>query len=271
MSNNPNPHPAHQELLNLIPGELHPLVIPVLKKWDQGVNDQFANIRGEYKELEAFKPLIEAGIDPNFALQSAGLVTQLQNDPKDILEQINEQWKLGYVPADQVQHNQQNNLGNEELEDFEMDDVLKDPRIKALADTVEALQARLNQRDEADQNQQALTEFEKELEALESKTKGENLPWDTTYVTALMSAGHDGETAVKMFHQVLAQQGLKLETTEQQTETEQETTQPPTILGGNPSGSGLPDGQVKFGTLSKNDLNNTVEQLLQQQLQSNQG
>lgn len=268
---NDNPNPKHSKLLNLIPGELHPLIIPVLKEWDQGVNDQFQNIRNEYKEYEVYKPLIDAGIDPTFAQQSAALVQQLQENPKDILEQINQQWDLGYVSADQVQQ-QTNNLGNEGLEDLDMnDDFFSDPRVKAMADSIEAMKQTLDSRVSAETEKEQLAAFEAELDTLEKATTDKNLPFDRTFVTALIAQGFEPDVAVSTFHQTLVQHGVKVEagtTTEQQIETD---STPPVILGGNPSGSGLPDGQVKFGALSKNDLNSTVEQLLQQQFNSNQG
>ena len=265
---NDNPNPKHSELLNLIPGELHTLVVPILKKWDQGVNDQFQNIRNEYKDLEAFKPLIESGIDANFAQQAAALVNQLQENPKAILEQINQNWDLGYISAEEAQNHQQN-LSEEGLDMGLDDDFFKDPRVKAMVDSIEDMKQTLEGRISKETEQEQLAAFEAELDTLEKANTEKNLPFDRTYVTALIAQGFEPEAAVSSFHQMLVQQGVKVEATEQQPESTDN--QPPVILGGNPSGSGLPDGQVKFGELSKNDLNSTVEQLLSQQFNSNQG
>lgn len=264
---NDNPNPKHSKLLNLIPGELHPLIIPVLKEWDQNVNEQFANIRNEYKDYEAYKPLIEAGIDASFAQQASALVTQLQENPKDILEQINQNWNLGYVSADQVQAQQQN-LNDEGLDMGLNDDFFNDPRVKAMAESIEAMKQSLEARESTEAEKQALAEFEAELDTIENATKAKNLPFDRTFVTALIAQGYEPEAAVTQFHQTLIQNGLKVEANEQQPEKQEN---PPVVLGGNPSGSGLPDGQIKFGELNKNDLNATVEQLLQQSMNSNQG
>lgn len=263
MSNNPNPNPNHQELLSLIPGELHPLLIPVLKKWDQNVNDQFAKIRGEYDEFKPYKALIDAGIDPTFAQQAAGLVNRLQQDPETILREINDNWNLGYLPKDQVPP-----ATDEDPEMTYGDDFFNDPRVKAMADTLSSLQNQFKQQEEKEANEAALAELEDELDGLEEATTGKNLPFDRTFVMALMSQGFSGDEAVTHLHTMLAAQGVN---TLQQQEQQQDQSPPPVVLGGAPSGSGLPEQPIKFGSLSRKDLNNTVAQMLAQAQQSNQG
>lgn len=263
MSDNPNPN--HEKLLKLIPGELHPVIIPVLKEWDQSVNNRFAEIRGEYDEYKPFKALIDNNIDPSFAQQAVNLAKALEQDPKGVLEQINTNWDLGYVDKDSAASVAPIDEGDEE---FMNDDILKDPRVKAMADGLAAVQQQLKQQSEAEAEQQALEEFEAEMDALEAKAKEDKLPFDRTFVTALCANGYSGEDAVTQFHQILAAQGAN--TTQQQT-TETPGDTPPVVLGGSPVGSGIADGTVKFGELSKNDLNGTIEQLLSSAQQSGQG
>lgn len=259
------PNPNHQELLNLIPGELHPVLIPILKKWDQGVNDQFAKIRGEYAEYAPFKALIDANIDPTFAQQAVALVNKLQNEPEVVLKEINQNWGLGYVSKDEVS----SSVNNDE-DPFNMDDDLfKDPRFKAMADGLNAVQEQLKKQQEEAQNQSALEEFEEMLDSLEEKAKEDKLPFDRTFVTAFISQGYSGEDAVSEFHKLLAAQGVNAQQQETTDNTNNNT--PPAVLGGSPSGSGIADGSVAFGKLTKNDLNGTIEQMLAAAQQSGQG
>lgn len=257
------PNPNHQELLDKIPGELHPLVVPILKKWDQGVNDQFAKIRGEYDEYKPYKAFIDANLDPGFVQQAVQLVEQLKQDPKNVLEQINQNFDLGYVSKDALPE-----TNPEEDLDFMNDDIFKDPRVKALADGLQQVQSQLKTQQEEDEQARALAEFEEELDTLEKKAEEDKLPFDRTFVMALVAQGYNGEDAVNQFHKILAAQGLN---GQQQQTTEEVNTDAPAILGGSPAGSGLPNESVQFGQLSRNDLNNTVEQLLAQRAQSDQG
>lgn len=266
MSNNPNPNPNHQKLLDLLPGELHPIVIPILKEWDQGVNDQFAKIHSQYDELKPFKALVENNIDPSLAVQAVNFTKALEADPETVLKQVNEHFDLGYVSKDEVQAPDP----NDEDPDFMNDDIFKDPRVKALADGLTTVQQQLKTQQEQEQQQAAIDAFEAELDVLEKETTEKGLPFNRTFVTALCAQGFEKEEALSQFHQVLAAQSVGNTQTEQQPNNPTNE-QPPVVLGGSPAGSGLPDGSVKFGTLAKNDLNATIEQMLQQSHQSGQG
>lgn len=264
MNDELKPNPKHSELLDKIPGELHPLIIPILKKWDQSVNDQFATIHGQYEEYKPFKALIDANVDPSFAQQAVALVNQIQQDPAGVIKQINDNWQLGYLSKEEAEQLSSNHIEEDDL--MTGDDILKDPRFKALADKVESMSGQLTQKQQEDQLAAELEAFEEELDALAEKCKADNLPFNREFVTALVSNGYSGEDAVKQFHQVLASSSVQQTTTET---TDKD--KPPVVLGGGPAGSGLPDGAVKFGGLSKNDLNGTIEQMLQQATQSGQG
>lgn len=262
-----NINPAWQGILNALPESLHNLIIPELKKWDAGVQQKFAEIRSEFDEYKAYETLVKNNIDPAYAEAAVQLADQFQRDPKKVIEQANSAWDLGYVHKDQVQAAQPPLGESGGDQDFlDDDDILKNPKVKAMHDALNQLQQEFQTTKQQTEQERALEEFEEYLNELEKTTTEKNLPFNRTFVTALISQGIDGEDAVKQYHQVLAG-STTVETPP--TETSNSTEQPPVVMGQEGStGAGTPDGSVDFGALSTNDLNATVVQILAQQAQA---
>jgi hypothetical protein len=272
---NPSGNPAWKPILDAIPPEYHDLIIPQLKTWDKGVQDKFQEIHNKYEEYKAYESLVKNNIDPEYAEKAVILADELQRDPKKLVDQVNQAWNLGYVSAEDAnklgQPAGEEGTGEGDLFDSE-DDIFKNPKVKAMQEALNQLQTEFKTTKEQEEEQQALEEFEEYLEELEKsytdpEREGGPLPFNRTFVTALISQGIDGEAAVKQYHQVLAiTPGSPAAPPEGSAET------PPVVMGGEGStGGGTPDGSIDFGGLSKNDLNNTVEQMLAQQANSGQG
>jgi hypothetical protein len=271
-------NPAWQGILNAVPPEFHPVLIPQLQEWDKGIQQKFTEIHSSYDELKAFKPLVENNIDPEYAQQAVMLADQLQREPQKVVDQVNKAWNLGYVSKEEAeklgQSASQNGADESDLfGDDPDDDIFKDPRVKAMKDALDSIQTEFQTTKQKEEEEQALQEFEDYLDNLEKQytdpnREGGPLPFHRTFVTALISQGIDGEAAVKQYHELLASSAPVTETNQSPVDN---TNQPPVVMGGDGStGSGTPDGSVPFGSLSKNDLNSTVEQLLAQAQQSGQ-
>lgn len=265
--NNSGMNPAWKPFLDVLPSSLHNVVLPVLKEWDAGVQNKFQEIRNEYAELEGYKKFVEANVDPEYVEQAVILADQLQREPGKIVGQINEAWNLGYVSADdaaklgQKPDESQDNGGL----DFEPDsDIFKDPRVKAMKDALDELQNNFQTDKEREEEEAAIAEFESELDELEKSytdpnREGGPLPFNRMFVTALISQGVDGEAAVKQYHEVLALNSPSTETPPKTNEGEK----PPVVMGGEgTAGSGSADGTVDVGSLSRSEVNKTVQQLL---------
>lgn len=276
MSGNDNNHPAYQHILDVIPDSLHSVVIPELKKWDAGVTQKFQEIHSQYESLKPFQQFVENGIDPNYAEQAVILADQLQRDPAKVVSEINNSWKLGFVDPEQAKALQtnQSNSGEDDSEfDFSLDDtddLMKNPKIKAMYEALEQVQNELKSQKELEEEERELQEFEEELDSLEESTKESNLPFNRLFVTAMMQQGLSGEDAVKQYHQALA-----ISTADNSNETQQTNStenQPPVVMGSEgTAGSGTSNDPVNFGSLSKNQLNSTIEQILAQAAESGQG
>lgn len=272
-NDNSGMNPAWKPFLDVLPESLHNVVLPVLKEWDAGVQQKFQDIRGEYAELEGFKKFVDSNVDPEYVEQAVILADQLQREPGKIVTQINEAWNLGFVtPEDAAKLGQApvDNGDNGGL-DFEPDnDIFKDPRVKAMKDALDELQNNFQTDKEREEEEAAIAEFEAELDELEQSytdpnREGGPLPFNRMFVTALISQGVDGEAAVKQYHEVLALNSSSEDTSTKQTPE----VKPPVVMGGEgTTGSGSADGTVRPASLSRSDVNKTVQQLLAQAQES---
>lgn len=271
-TNDNNGNPAWKPFLDVLPESLHNLVLPVLKEWDAGVQSKFQEIRSEYAELEGFKKFVDANVDPEYVEQAVILADQLQREPGKIVGQINEAWNLGYVSADEAAKLGQPPVEQENGDlDFDANnDIFKDPRVKAMKDALDELQNNFQTDKEREEEEAAIREFESDLDALEQtytdpNREGGPLPFNRMFVTALISQGLDGEAAVKQYHEVLA---LNTSSSEESKPPANEV-KPPVVMGGEgTAGSGSADGTVDVGSLSRSDVNKTVQQLLAQAAES---
>lgn len=268
MGNNDGKNPAWQPFLDVLPESLHNIVLPVLKEWDQGVQQKFQEIRNEYSELENYKKFAEANLDPEYIEQAVILADQLQREPAKIVGQINEAWELGFVtPEDAAKLGQSSeDEGDGDLEFDKDSDIFKDPRVKAMKDALDELQNNFQTDKEREEEEAAIREFEEQLDDLEKEytnpeREGGPLPFNRMFVTALISQGVDAEAAVKQYHEVLALNGGSGQDTHTDTTTDGD--KPPVVMGGEgTTGSGSADGTVDVGGLSRKDLNATVQELL---------
>lgn len=270
-NNNSGTNPAWKPFLDVLPESLHNLVIPVLKEWDQGVQNKFQEIRNEYSELEGYKKFVENNIDPEYVEQAVILADQLQREPAKIVGQINEAWKLGYISKEEAEKLGQSSQNDGDNGDFVLDDdsdIFKDPRVAAMKQALDELQNGYQTDKQREEEEKATREFEEYLDGLESEytdanREGGPLPFNRMFVTALISQGIDGEAAVKQYHEALALNTTGETPPVTNNNEGKSTPSAPVVMGSEGStGSGSPDGSVDFGSLSRKDLNATVEQLL---------
>lgn len=262
-------NPAWKPILDVLPESLHNIVMPVLKEWDQGVQQKFAEIRGEYTELENYKKFVEANIDPEYVEQAVMLADSLQRDPGKIVGEINQAWNLGFIPkeeAEKLGQSSQDNGDNGDLFDTDAEnDIFKDPRVKAMQEALEELQQGFQTDRQREEEEKATKEFEEYLDGLEQsytdpEREGGPLPFNRMFVTALISQGLDGEAAVKQYHEVLASNSAP---GNDAPPTNSSGEKPPAVMGGEgTAGSGSADGAVDVTSLSDGEVSSTVQQLL---------
>lgn len=268
------PNPAWKPLLDKLPPALHPMVMPVLEEWDKGVQQKFTEIREEYKPYEAFKPFVENNITADFAWESVVFADQLQREPAKVAEQINSAFNLEYISkADHekaLADASASSSGSEELfenEDGTKLDLSKIPEFANLKQTLETIQSQSEEEKRKAQEQEALDEFNAELDALEKAVTepedgSQGKPFNRTVITAFMSQGLSGEDAVKEFHKLL---GANASTETPSTSTTN-TDAPVTMGNSGNAGSGVGQEEVKWAEMSNSDFNANVAKVLEAQL-----
>lgn len=274
-------NPAWNDLLNLLPQDLHSQVTPVLQGWDKRAQDMVQEVHSKY---EPYKPLLENNVEADYIDQAIYVMQQLSENPQVVLDQAIEAFGLPYVKNDNnggSQVTQQNN----EPDPFEElgIDITKHPQFVAMQQALEQINGTLTQQQQAEQQRQMQTQMEQQLEALHNGKDGKRVEFDDTYVLALMSAGVDPEKAVEQYQQTVnaavaaqlqnqqqSQQNPLLAHVQQSLQNQQQKQQPFTVLGGDTGGgSGMANQPPDFGAMQRKDVNSIVTQLLLNQ--KNQG
>lgn len=118
-------NPAWAPLLEKIPSSMHPIVEPVLREWDQGVQKRFQT---QAEQFAPYRPLLEQKIDPQDLMGAYGLVQQMNENPLDFFERYKQMLiSQGlYQEAAQVQQVQDEAAAEESAAEF------RDPRVDQL-------------------------------------------------------------------------------------------------------------------------------------------
>lgn len=226
-------NPSWQEYLNEVPQEFHEKIIPAFQKWDQGVQKRFDQVHQTY---EPWKPIVDAGIDPETAQFALQLLNSVNEDPKTVWEAIG---------------NYHNFLGSGAGQGQLEPETEEDPyagRFSELERQNQIMAAHLLKTRERELEAQAEAQLDQELNQMREKYKSQGA-FDERYVLALMSSGMETEQAVQEFYShrdnLLKQYGQK-----------------PLIMG---TGGGVPQfNNTDVRKLSNGDTKNLITQMLQQ-------
>lgn len=180
----PNINPAWEELLGVVPSQLHSQVTPHLQKWDQNYQKSINEVHSQY---EAWKKYQEGGVSPDDVDYALGLLNAISENPQEVLEALKE--AIGVEPTEQ--QGQFNQTQQDQFSNGEDDPILSHPKFKEMEQAVNTMaQIILSQR-EAEQQSAADAELETDLEALKEQY-GE---FDEELVLALASQGEDFDYA----------------------------------------------------------------------------
>jgi hypothetical protein len=240
-------HPAWQEILDVLPDELHPLVTPKLQEWDNGVKAKLQDLN----KYSAYEPLVENEVPFEAIQQAMYLAQQFETNPELVVERAIESFGLDKF-RQQQQAAQQQATVTPEGEEVEYED--GDNPLAGL-ENHPAYQQLLQQAQEAYQyEEEAATQLEQYLEELHE----EHGEFDDLYVTAMLANGLEAKDAISNFQSLVKAEAEKLAGTS----TAQQDP-PPVVMGaaGN-SGSGLPESNVRLGDLGKGAVADMVAQMI---------
>lgn len=264
-------HPAWASILDSLPEEFHSAIRPELEKWDKGVQDRFKEIHDKY---DAYKPYVDNEVDPKFIDQALNLAQALEEDPGGLVEQAIEAFGLDYVlkeaAAADVNTNNNSKVDNDsdELDEDYSDssskefDLKNDPRYKAMEETVTKLSKQFDDQTEKEKAAEEQAEFDETLKTLET----DHGKFDKTYVTALMSNGIDGATAVKQYQDTINQAAAELAKSNNVSTDQKDDSDDVVVMGGSgTTGSGLSSEAVNVGSMKNADLDKLVLEMINSQ------
>lgn len=94
-------NPAWAPFFEVVPQELHHKVQPLLKDWDQKVNDRFAKVHSDYADFKGFR---DNGITRQQLEQGLNLLNAISSDPHEVYKAMREAYKFqDDAPAGQGQ------------------------------------------------------------------------------------------------------------------------------------------------------------------------
>jgi hypothetical protein len=247
-------HPAWQEILSVVPEELHPLLTPKLQEWDQGVQAKLQDLN----KYQTYQPLVDNNVPLDAVEQALYLAHQFENNPEEVVARAIEAFNL-----EQFKQGQQTNGSNsEEDEGMELDEenplagLENHPAYKQLLEKANQIEQFQLQQQEAISEEQAASELREYLDELHE----EHGEFNDLFVTALLANGVEADEAVNMFQETVKTEAEKL------AEARGQTTKvpPPVVMGGaGTTGSGSPDQTVRMGDLSKSAIADIAAQFIQ--------
>lgn len=235
-------NPAWNDLLGVVPSQLHSQVTPHLQKWDSNFQTKVNEVHSQY---EGWKPFIDGGVNPQDVDFALGLLNAVSTNPQEVLSALQE-WIDGEGDG-----GSQNFVPDEQGQQFNSPDGLPDisqhPAYQELESAVQTMaQILLGQREEEQQ-----TLAEQQLEQELSSLKDQYGEFDERYVLGLAMNDENIslEDAVKEFHS-LSENILS-----------GKRKPGPPILG---SGGASPASQVNPAQMGPKDTRALVAQMLQQ-------
>lgn len=184
-------NPAWNDLLSVVPSELHSQVTPHLRNWDNNFQTKVQSVQSDFEPFKEFK---EAGVSPDQIRMGMGLMEALEQNPKQVYDLLAEQFKFG----------SENNSGQGGTE-APVDDAFENlpDAVKTKLGMVDTLQQQLDTITQwAVQQQNSSTEQQEDaaLESLMGNLKSKHGSFDEHYVLSKMQAGQDPEDAIKDYN-----------------------------------------------------------------------
>lgn len=235
--NSPGPNPAWNDVLSVIPSDLHEQVTPYFQKWDQSAQQRIESLNSQF---EAYKPFVENQISPEDLEQGLQLMYQLNTNPQGVYQALAEAYGYGNV--------QPEGQGNETGAEGEGDgQIFQDPRFDQLQQGLDLVAQTILQQNEAKMAQEAEAQIDSEIASLKQKHPGIS----EEFALSLMVNGFDVDQ-VGQHWQAVSQNIL------------QQNPRPfaPNVMGSNGGGTGLPSQAVDVTKLDDKGRRNLVAQML---------
>lgn len=237
----PGLNPAWEPVLSLLPEQFHTVVTPHFQKWDQDAQSRIENVNTQLKAYEGYNKFTEHGITADEVEQGLRIMYEINNNPQNVFNALQEAYKFGAQPETPVANNESDEdnplaqLPPEVLAQLsEQGDLLKTVSQIVLNDA------------NAKQAAVADNALETELATLK-ETHGD---YDEEFVLTKMLNGSSGEDAVKAYQDLVQRVSPKPFA--------------PAVLGGGNGGGGIPSNAIDPTKLTRGETKSLVAQMLEQ-------
>ncbi len=250
--NEPQGHPAWQEILNGIPEEFHAGLTAKLADMDKRAQDL---VQGTQTQYAPYKEFADSNIPPEVLKQSLYLANQLQNDPEAFVKRAIENFGLeGFTQAQLEQ------VAEEMTSEWDGDDISQHPMFQEMKKQLDTVMGVVTTQQQESQTQKEQREFDEYMEGLKDKHK-ERGEFDPLFVASLMANDVDGDAAVDTYFKMI-DDAVASRLGNQQPPN---APTPPVVLGGSGNaGSGSSAEPIKMGSLSNGDTQDLVMKMLEQ-------
>ena len=184
-------NPAWQELYQVLPTSLHPIVDPVLQKWESGSQQRIQQYAEQMKAYEPYAPLVDAGVPLDRIEQALQVAQLIDSDPYGFLQQM----QTFFPDRNQQQQESQEDYEQDETFREERFDLNADPNFRKIQEQQDLIAQVLTQQIEAEKAKQEDEALDVELNRL-TQQYGE---FDEDYVFGLALNGIELEDAVQRY------------------------------------------------------------------------
>lgn len=191
-------NPAWNDVLGIVPQELHSQVTPHLRNWDQGVQHKIQQVQSDWAPFNEFK---EAGVSPEHLRMGLGILQAIESDPKQVYDLLAQQLNISAEPGqgetEQKLSEEFQALPQEVQDKLQMFDAMQ-KQLDTVTQWASTQQQNWTQQQSQQQEDHALEET---MSGLKSKYGN----FDEHYVLSQMLSGAKPDDAVKAYQSLVEQ------------------------------------------------------------------
>jgi hypothetical protein len=167
-------NPAWNEVLGVVPQELHSQITPHLQKWDQN----YDKVQSQYAP---YKQFIDANVDPENIAFALNAMQQIEQDPKSVVESLTQYMKDNGLLEEEppVAGQDQGQVGGEELpEVFQHPEYQKlQQELQQVRQLAETMGQSWVQQQQAEQEAAEDEELQEQIETLKTEVGEFDVEW----------------------------------------------------------------------------------------------
>lgn len=249
-------NPAWNELLEVVPSQLHSLVTPHLTKWDQNFQTKINEVHSKYAP---YKDFADNGVEAEQIQYAMQMLEAIDQRPVDVIKALTDYAKQAGLWQEETPQNQGQQQQQGQVDETEIpSDFMQHPEFQKMQQMVTTMAQQLVQQNEIKTQQEEDRKLRSELDTLKEQHGEFDEDWVLTKAIQMANAGKNVtslEPFVKQYREF--EQGILAK-----------SRQPgPKVM--SPAGM-APDNQVNLKELDDKGRRGLVTQMLQAAAQQSQ-